>query len=106
MPDIPAAAAVVPGTETLFFQKVAREVFCGKDQAHISEASDPKGPFPQQPAQRGKDGCASIDGEHPDGGCAFERHIPPAERIQGGEQDLHAPAGKAAFYKILEKGIQ
>ena len=103
---IPAAAAIVPGTESLLFQDMSGEVFGREDHAHISKAAYPKGTFFQQPADRRKDGCAAVDGKHPEGGCPFKGHITAAEGIQRGEHDFHAPAYQSAFYKIVKKDKQ
>lgn len=106
MSDIPTAAAVVPGTELLLFQDSSGEVFCRKDQAHVGQPAKPKRLTAQQSADRGEDGGAAVDGEHPDRGVSSECHITATEGIQSGEQDFHAPAGQTAFYKIVKKGKQ
>lgn len=45
MADIPAAAAIVPGTERSLLQKASGEVFGGEDQAHIGKSAEPEGSF-------------------------------------------------------------
>ena len=103
MSDIPAAAAVIPRTEPPLFQYPPGEIFSGKDHTHIGKAAEPERLSFQQPADRRQNGYAAVNGEHPDRGVSFKRHVPAAKGVQSGKQDFHAPAGEAAFYKIMKK---
>jgi len=60
----------------------------------------------QEAADGGQKGSTAVDGEHPDGGFAFQGHVPAAERVKGGKENFHAPAGEAAFEEIVCKVCQ
>ena len=48
---------------------------------------------------------AAVDRKHPYRGLPEEFVIVPAQALEGGEQDLHAPAGKPADQKVFRKKI-
>ena len=50
-----------------------------------------------------EEGCAAINRKHPDRGGSHKPHVPAPERIQGGEDDFHAPSDGAAFDEVLKK---
>ena len=57
MPDIPAAAAVVPGAELKFGEQLAGQIFHGIDQAHVGVISAAPGNTNQAPDFAGFQVC-------------------------------------------------
>ena len=98
------AVTVIPGTKIVPGKQLSAEIFGGKNQSHVSSSPKPDGPVCKQPVDRGKQGGATVNRKHPEGGISFQGHFPAAQPVKCGKDDFHAPAGEAAGEEIFEKG--
>ena len=101
--QVPAAALVVPRAQFAPVQKHAREKFPGKNQPHVCQAAEKHGTVPKQAADGGEKRCQSVDGKHPDGSCAGQFTVAPAEGVEGREGDFQKPPKQAAVTEVVQK---
>ena len=99
--NIPARPAVVPGTHAALLQQAAGYIFCEKDSSRVDGSAHPEAFFPEQSGDRRQKGCHPVNGKHPDGGMAFQLHLPPLKRFEAGPEDFQTPACKTAYNKSV-----
>ena len=106
--DMKAAFDIIPGAEIVFPQEAPAEIFHGKDHGHIEQpaAQTPDMQFFKQPLEGCHQAGGAVDGEHPQGSIAGKPQIPAFQGMQGGEQDLHAPAAQSAQQEVPAEGFQ
>ena len=99
------AAAFVFGDRNMPKQKDPAEQTTVAAPAEAPEQPTADAPVqtPEQLEKRGEKAACSIDGKHPQGGDAPQRIIPPAQSLQGCEDDFQAPAKDSAFYEVLNE---
>ena len=93
--------AVVPGAHVLLLQEAAAYIFSKKNAGHVDESPLKKRCVFHFLHNRCKEGRASVDGEHPEGGSAGQLQIADPEGMQTGPEKLHGPADHSASKKIL-----
>lgn len=100
--DIPTGALVVPGAQFPSAQQNTGNEFAGENEAGIDQTAEDKTSVTHEPAERGEQGCQTVDGEHPDRGNAGQFKISSAEGLECGEDDLQKPAEQPAVDIVVE----
>lgn len=106
-PDMKTAPEVIPGAEIMLPQEAPAEIFRGEDHGHI-EQTTPRTTYVQplkKALERRQQAGRAVDGEHPQGSAAYKPQIPAFQGMQGGKQDLHAPAAQSAQQKVPAEGF-
>ena len=94
------AVTVVPRAAMVLFQKPAAQIFTSKDQAHVSQSSEPNRTFFYKTADGSQKSGAAVDREHPEGSMSCQFLVFAGQCDQSGEAYLHTPAGEAAAEKV------
>lgn len=101
--DVPAGAAVIPGTFALLLQKASAQVFHGKNAGHIEQSAHNPVETLEQDAQRAQQACSTVNGKHKNGGMTGGGRIPAPKCVKGCHQYFHTPSDDATFDKIIPK---
>lgn len=64
--------AVIPGTDTVFFQKGTGQVLHAENAAHVDEAARDETERAEEHGQGPDEGSHAVDGKHPRAGLAHE----------------------------------
>ena len=99
--QIPFGALVVPGTQVAFLKPHSGYKFTGKYHACVNQTAKYEVSMTHDTAQRGKHGCETVDGEHPDGSGARKPQIPSAKSVEGGKNHFEEPAQQPAMYIVV-----
>lgn len=99
--NVPACLTVIPGAHITFFQQTSGDEF-RKENGTGVDAPPKQRPFFSNPTgDGGQKSGHPIDGEHPDGGLAYELHLPPLKGFEARPEDFQAPANKSAEDKFV-----
>ena len=95
--DVPAAPAIVPGTDFFAGEKDSGQVFPGKNERGVNASPQKKRKGAKKPEGGRKKADTPVDGKHPQGCLPFQGELSSFERNQCSVHNFHAPARDTAF---------
>lgn len=99
--NVPPCLTVVPRAHIALFQQTSGDELPEKNDAGI-DAPPKKRPFLSNPTgDRSQKSGHPINGKHPDGGMAYQLHLPPLKGFEARPEDFQAPADKSAENKFI-----
>ena len=92
--NVKTASGIVPGTEIVFPEQAATEIFHRKDHCHIEQPAlwTTYMQFCKKVSEGRKQAGRTVDGKHPQGSIAGKLQISAFQGMKGSEYNFHTPA--------------